>query len=32
MARQVIDPAAVAWWLRQLEIHAQGRIQQVPDR
>jgi hypothetical protein len=31
-ARQVPDPAAVAWWLRMLEIHAQGCIQPAPDR
>jgi hypothetical protein len=30
-ARQVPDPAAVAWWLRMLKICAQGCIQPVPD-
>jgi hypothetical protein len=29
--RQVPDPAAVAWWLRELTICAQGCIQPVPD-
>jgi hypothetical protein len=29
--RQVPDPAAVAWWLRTLKIHAQGCIKSVPD-
>jgi len=30
-ARQVPDPAAVAWWLRMLTICAQGCIRPVPD-
>ena len=29
--RQVPDPAAVAWWLHTLKIHAQGCIKPVPD-
>ena len=29
--RQVPDPAAVAWWLHTLTIHARGCIQPVPD-
>jgi hypothetical protein len=29
--RQIPGPAAVAWWLRTLKIHAQGCIQLVPD-
>ncbi len=28
---QVPDPAAVAWWLHTLKIHAQGCIKPVPD-
>ena len=30
-ARQVPDPAAVAWWLHTLKIHAQGCIKPVLD-
>jgi hypothetical protein len=30
--RRVPDPAAVAWWLRMLKIHAQGCIEPVPER
>ena len=29
--RQILDQAAVAWWLRMLKIHAQGCIKPVPD-
>ena len=28
---QLPDPAAVAWWLHTLKIHAQGCIQPVPN-
>jgi hypothetical protein len=30
-SRQLPDPAAVAWRLRTLRIHAQGCIKPVPD-